>query len=104
MSMKWKRTLALALLAAISACAHAEEATYHVSQVQPLDNGSKWDYLAFDADHHHLFIARGDHADVYDTLSHQLVGRIDHTNGIHGIAFIQSWPRKFEQAAKWKTC
>ncbi len=86
--MKLTRILALALLATTSTCGHADEPAYHVSQIQPLDNGQHWDYLAYDADHHHLFIAHGDHADVYDTLSHQLVGRIDHTSGIHGIAFV----------------
>ncbi len=67
--------------------AQADQPDYHVVSVQPLPGGDKWDYLAFDPQHHHLFIAHGDHADVYDTVQRKLTGHIDHTDGIHGIAF-----------------
>jgi len=71
----------------IALCAmqvHAE--AYHVAHQEILPGNVKWDYLAYDQGSRRLFITRGDHVDVYDTILGKVVGNIADTPGVHGVA------------------
>jgi DNA-binding beta-propeller fold protein YncE len=54
-----------------------------------------WDYLALDAGGARLFISRGDHVDVAETVSGKLEGTIPNTQGVHGIAFAPALKRGY---------
>lgn len=71
------------------ACAmpiHAAEPAYHVTRQDALPGDVKWDYLTYDAGSRRLFITRGDHVDVFDTVLGQVVGSIAGASGVHGVA------------------
>jgi DNA-binding beta-propeller fold protein YncE len=71
------------------ACAmpiHAAEPAYRVTRQEVLPGDVKWDYLAYDAGSRRLFITRGDHVDVYDTMLGRVVASIADTMGVHGVA------------------
>ena len=65
---------------------HAAETAYHVARQDILPGDVKWDYLSYDKGSRRLFITRGDHVDVYDTVLGRVVGGIEGTLGVHGVA------------------
>jgi DNA-binding beta-propeller fold protein YncE len=90
LSLPSLRPAASLAAAAIALCqpqaAAAQDAGYHVVDKQHLDGEVRWDYLAMDATHRHLFITHGDQVDVFDVDKKQVVGSIPNTHGVHGVA------------------
>jgi DNA-binding beta-propeller fold protein YncE len=78
-----KKLLTLALLLGV---APALAAPYHLVASIPLGAPIRWDYLVDDSPAHRLFIAHGDHVDVFDTAAGKVVGRLTNLPGSHGIA------------------
>jgi DNA-binding beta-propeller fold protein YncE len=68
---------------------------YTVSRSFPLGGSGGWDYLALEASGARLFVSRGDHVDVVETVSGKLAGTIPNTPGVHGIAFAPALMRGF---------
>jgi YVTN family beta-propeller protein len=68
---------------------------YAVAKSFRLDGSGGWDYLALEASGARLFVSRGDHVDVVETVSDKLAGTIANTAGIHGIAFAPALKRGF---------
>ncbi|HEY4446226.1 MAG TPA: hypothetical protein VGN30_18215 [Steroidobacteraceae bacterium] len=68
---------------------------YTVSKNFALGGTGGWDYLALEASGARLFISRGDHVDVVETVSGKLTGTIPKTAGVHGIAFAPALTRGF---------
>jgi DNA-binding beta-propeller fold protein YncE len=68
---------------------------YTVSRSFPLAGNGAWDYLALEASGARLFVSRGDHVDVVETVSGKLAGTIPNTAGVHGIAFAPALKRGF---------
>jgi len=66
--------------------AAASDSNYHVLNRQVLSGPVRWDYLAVDSVRHRVFLTRGDHVDVYDVASKSVVGAINNTTGVHGVA------------------
>ncbi len=87
----------------ISAPVQAADFDYKVVATQKLEGDVKWDYLTFDADHHRLFLTRGDHVDVYDLATKAVVGTIPNTNGVHGVALAPKLDRGFTSNGKDNT-
>ena len=59
---------------------------YAVLKRIPLAGDGGWDYMTVDSATHRLFISRGTHVQVMDTVTGKLVGDIPGTTGVHGIA------------------
>ncbi|HTD07186.1 hypothetical protein [Undibacterium sp.] len=91
-------SLALSIACVIPAA--AAELNYHVTDTQHLDGDVKWDYLTFDKDGQRLFIARGDHVDVFDLGSKIVTASIPNTNGVHGVALAPQMDRGFTSNGK----
>ncbi len=100
------RSAALAgALAAATACgwgasaafaaASAGGAHWTILDSVRLGGAGGWDYLSLDAAGKRLFISRGDHVDVLDTASRQVIGSIPNTAGVHGIALDEAGHRGF---------
>jgi DNA-binding beta-propeller fold protein YncE len=68
---------------------------YTVAKSFHLDGSGGWDYLALEASGARLFVSRGDHVDVVETVSDKLAGTIANTAGVHGIAFAPALKRGF---------
>jgi len=75
-----------ALLTGLACASSALAADYKVVEKQVLEGPVRWDYLSMDAERHHLFLTRFDHVDVFDVAQKRVVGTIDGTTGVHGVA------------------
>jgi DNA-binding beta-propeller fold protein YncE len=87
------RSLARPLFAAALFCilgfgarSAAAQQPYKVLDHWKLADAGWWDYLLVDSPAHRLYITRGDHVDVLDTVTGKLVGTIGGLHGTHGIA------------------
>ena len=60
---------------------------YRVVKTITLGGEGRWDYVAFDALGHRLFIARETHVMVVDPDTGKVIGEIPGLNGAHGVAF-----------------
>jgi len=60
-----------------------------------LNGDTGWDYAIVDAPAHRLYVSRGQHVDVLDTVSENLVGTIEETWGVHGIALADDLGKGF---------
>jgi DNA-binding beta-propeller fold protein YncE len=78
-------------------------ANYTVSRSFPLGGGGGWDYLALEASGARLFVSRGDRVDVVETVSGKLMGAIQNTQGVHGIAFAPALSRGFTSNGRSNT-
>lgn len=78
-----------ALLAApVSAplVAQTPSSGYHVIRRIPIAGDGGWDYITVDTASNRLFIARGTRVQVIDLKTSALVGEVNGTNGVHGVA------------------
>ncbi|WP_426117221.1 YncE family protein [Massilia sp. PWRC2] len=82
-------SVAVSLLAsalALPQLAAAADSGYQVVARQVLSGPVRWDYLAVDSARHHVFLTRGDHVDVFDVGTKSVIGTIQNTAGVHGVA------------------
>jgi YVTN family beta-propeller protein len=81
-------TLAGALLAQAQ-----KPSGYKVSRRITLGGEGGWDYLTFDGEARHLYVARATRVMVIDVDSGKQVGEIPNTNGVHGVALVHKLGR-----------
>ena len=91
--------LVLAFAATISACAHMHlpaqmSHVYSVHARYTLPGAGRWDLLAVDAQRGYVFVTRGDRVQVMDANGH-VVGTVDQTAGVHGVAIAPDIERGF---------
>lgn len=81
----------------LSAAAWRQATTYHITKSIPLGIDGGWDYLTVDADAKRVYISRGaaNLVQVVDLATNALVGTIDSTRGVHGIALAPEFNRGF---------
>jgi YVTN family beta-propeller protein len=100
--MVWRtliiRSIGLGVLVGLATGALAE-GRMQVLKRWPVGGTGGWDYLTLDAGHR-LFLSRGTRVDVVDTRSGQLIGAIDNTQGVHGIALAADLHRGFTSNGK----
>lgn len=75
-----------ALLLVFTAAAFAAAPTYKVVTKIKIGGGTRWDYSYVDSANHRLYVSHGNQTEVVDTATDKLVGTIQGTNGVHGIA------------------
>jgi len=63
-----------------------ETGPYEIVQRLPLGAVTKWDFTSFDTERQHLFVTRGERVDVVSIPSGKIVGTIENTKGVHGVA------------------
>src|SRR5471030_558401 len=71
--------------ASLTAAAPAQ-AGYGVIARYEIGGTGGWDFLSVDEKRHRLYVSRGDHVQIVDTLSGKVVGDLPGTAGVHGIA------------------
>jgi YVTN family beta-propeller protein len=74
------------VLLAFTAAAFAAAPTYKVVTKIKIGGGTRWDYSYVDSANHRLYVSHGNQTEVVDTNTDKLVGTIQGTNGVHGIA------------------
>jgi DNA-binding beta-propeller fold protein YncE len=73
----------------------AAEAQYHFIKEIPIPGKAQWDYLKVEPDSRRLFVSHGDRVEVIDLEKGAIVGVIEDTPGVHGIAFAPKLGRAF---------
>jgi len=68
---------------------------YGVSKKISIPGQGSWDYLIADESARRLYVSHGTQVEVLDLDTGALVGKIDHTPGVHGIAIAPELGRGF---------
>ena len=63
-------------------------ANYHLIKKTTVGGEGGWDYLLADADDGRLYLSHGAQTEVLDLKSHEKIGVITPTPGVHGIAIV----------------
>ncbi len=83
--------LSLSLFAAAAQAAD----TYRIVKKIPIAGQGSWDYLAVDEAARRLYVSHGTQVEVIDVDSGAIVGKIEKTPGVHGIAIAPELGRGF---------
>jgi DNA-binding beta-propeller fold protein YncE len=88
------------LFAASAACVLvtgvlAEDTSFSVIKKIPIAGQGSWDYLAVDEGARRLYVSHGTQVEVLDVDSGAIVGKIENTLGVHGIAIAPALGRGF---------
>ncbi len=77
---------ALCGLSIVGRPAVAADGPYHFLKAIPIGGEGGWDYLSIDPGAHRLYVSHSDKVVVIDTTTDTIVGGIDGTPGVHGVA------------------
>jgi DNA-binding beta-propeller fold protein YncE len=93
--MRAMRTRRIALVLVLLLAAPAFGDTFHVMRRVAIGGEGGWDMLSFDGPHHRLFVTHGTRVEVVDVDSNKVVGAIENTPGVHGVALAQDLGQGF---------
>jgi YVTN family beta-propeller protein len=89
-----KALLALVLFLSLFTAA-AQTSGYHIIKKIPIPGEGGWDYLTIDESARRLYVSHGTQVEVLDVDSGAIVGKIEKTPGVHGIAIAPELGRGF---------
>lgn len=89
-----KALLALVLLLSLFTAA-AQTSGYHIIKKIPIPGEGGWDYLSVDESARRLYVSHRTQVEVLDVDSGAIVGKIEKTPGVHGIAIAPEPGRGF---------
>ena len=87
--------LTLLILSCTFLVAAARAAEYSVTRKIPIAGQGSWDYLTVDEANRRLYVSHGTQVEVLDVDSGAIVGKIENTPGVHGIAIAADLGRGF---------
>lgn len=87
--------LGIACLTLASLCAAADAPGFKVTKKYPVPGNGGFDYIVFDSSSNRLFVSHGSEVNVLDADSGQVVGKVEDTPGVHGIAIVPGLNRGF---------
>jgi DNA-binding beta-propeller fold protein YncE len=85
----------LLILSSTFLVAAACAAEYSVTRKIPIAGQGSWDYLTVDEANRRLYVSHGTQVEVLDVDSGAIVGKIENTLGVHGIAIATDIGRGF---------
>ena len=83
------------VLAMAAVCVAAEAPGFKVTKRYPLPGDGGFDYVVFDGSASRVYVSHGTEVDVVDAESGRLLGKVEPTPGVHGIAIVPSLHRGF---------
>src|SRR5690242_11315869 len=84
-----------ALMAVAVLCVAAEAPGFKVTKKYPVPGNGGFDYIVFDSSSNRLYVSHGTEVDVLDADSGKLLGKVEDTPGVHGIAIVPNLHRGF---------
>jgi YVTN family beta-propeller protein len=99
-----RRKLISVLLITAAVCAIAfngiaageeKESSYKLIKKVPIGGEGGWDYLAVDSDAKRCYISHQSHVVVFDTEKEKVIGDVNNTPGVHGIAIARKLNKGF---------
>jgi YVTN family beta-propeller protein len=100
-SVWFERKLFSALIGCSTLCCFASLSVaaaapgYKVTKQYPVPGNGGFDYIVFDGTADRLYVSHGTEVDVVDAASGKVVGKIEDTPGVHGIAVVPKLHRGF---------
>jgi YVTN family beta-propeller protein len=82
-------------LAVTALCVAAEAPGFKVTKKYPVPGDGGFDYIAFDGTSNRLYVSHGTEVNVLDADSGKVLGKIEDTPGVHGIAVVPNLHRGF---------
>jgi YVTN family beta-propeller protein len=76
---------------------------YQVTKTVPIPGEDGWDYMFVDSDAHRGYVSHGTRVVVIDIDSLQIIGTVDDTQGVHGIAVAPELGRGFASDGRANT-
>ncbi len=73
----------------------AADTSYHLLKEIPIPGKAQWDYLKVDPEANRLYLSHGTKVEVVDLATGTIVGAIEDTPGVHGIALAPKLGRLF---------
>ena len=92
--MKKVPQLWLSLIVVVASFA-AEAPGFKVANKYPVPGDGGFDYIVFDGSENRLYLSHGTKVDVLDAASGKVLGKVDETPGVHGIAIVTNVHRGF---------
>jgi YVTN family beta-propeller protein len=86
---------AIVCVMAFCGVASGEETTYKLIKRVPIGGEGSWDYLAVDSEANRCYISHQSHVVVFDTEKEKVIGDINNTPGVHGIAIFTGFNRGY---------
>lgn len=88
------------LLALAAVCVAAEAPGFKLTKKYPLPGDGGFDYVVFDSSANRVYVSHSTEVDVVDADSGKLLGKVENTPGVHGIAIAPSLHRGFTTNGK----
>jgi DNA-binding beta-propeller fold protein YncE len=90
-------TIALIIFGCLIAMGASDpsNSNYSVIKKIPIPGQGSWDYLAVDESARRLYVSHGTQVEVLDIDSGAIVGKIENTQGVHGIAIAADMNKGF---------
>jgi DNA-binding beta-propeller fold protein YncE len=85
-------------LAALSVAADAPG--FKLTKKYPVPGDGGFDYIVFDGSSNRLYVSHGTQVDVLDAASGSVLGTVQDTPGVHGIAIVPTLHRGFATNGK----
>jgi YVTN family beta-propeller protein len=83
------------LLAAFAVSSIWAADSYQITKKIPIPGQGSWDYLTIDEGARRLYVSHGTQVEVLDVDSGAILGKIENTQGVHGIAIAPDVGRGF---------
>lgn len=93
--MKRNARLCISLLTAAVVSFAAEAPGLKVTNKYPVPGDAGFDYIVFDGSENRLYVSHGTKVDVLDAASGKVLGMVEDTPGVHGIAIVPGVRRGF---------
>jgi len=84
-----------ALVAIATTCLAIEAPGFKVTKKYPVPGDGGFDYIVFDNSSNRLYVSHGKEVDVLDADSGAVLGKVEDTPGVHGIAIVPELHRGF---------
>jgi DNA-binding beta-propeller fold protein YncE len=88
-------SLCLVLFAIATLGIAADAPGFKVVKKYPVPGDGGFDYIVFDGSSNRLYVSHGTEVDVLDASSGKLLGKVENTPGVHGIAIVPGLHRGF---------
>ena len=76
-------------------CVAAEAPGFKVTKKYPVPGNGGFDYIVFDSSSDRLYVSHGTEVNVLDADSGKVLGKVEDTPGVHGIAIVPNLHRGF---------
>src|SRR5690242_14322329 len=92
-----------AFVALATTCCAAEAPGFKVSKRYPIPGDAGFDYIVYDKSANRLYVSHGIEVNVLDAASGEILGRVEDTPGVHGVAIVPALHRGFTTNGKEST-